>query len=137
MKAEAAPYKIYLAVHPWMKDRLRFGVNADPNSSRIRYEVVNATRIDQTAWAQSGLLEAFTGTYSRDRAIGSSKLDLFRLGHPFMDFLEEQAAWDDLGRVYSLLRHETSWDSAPGTEWHGFRFYFNIEGDIEPMIEVG
>lgn len=132
LKAEANP-KIGIAIHNWIRNRLKFG-GRDDVSQRNVYSLLPGTHTDRMAWAHHDLAGEYTGTYDRETALRDPRLALFRLGHPFIDFIEEQSLWDDRGRTFAVWRQDPGWDTEPGAEWAGFRFDFTIEGDLEPMI---
>src|SRR5262249_45700495 len=98
------------------------------------YSLLPGTHTDQMAWTQHDMAGEYTGTFDRETALREPRLSLFRVGHPVIDFIEEQSLWDDRGRTFAMWRQESDWDAEPGSEWAGFRFDFTIEGDLEPMI---
>lgn len=72
-------------------------------------------------------------TFERASAERDGRIGLLRVGHPFVEALEELVRADDRGAAFAMWRH------MPGTQSHPrayFRFDFVVEADVTRAREV-
>jgi ATP-dependent helicase HepA len=122
--------EIRTAIEPWITQSLQYNKEFVKSDEMFIYRPTPHTLVPTSYLEVLWKASARPGTYYRDTACESTNSKLYRIGEPFIDFLNQYIEWDDRGRSYAFNRYVSGIEELIGGSWAGFCFHYIIEGDL-------
>ncbi|MBD3921004.1 hypothetical protein H8B09_19720 [Paenibacillus sp. PR3] len=122
------------ALEGWVLEALKFKPVNMENRNVCSYQA------DLYTLVPYNYLKQFLGnteqesTYDREVAVTRRNTSLYRIGHQFVDLMNEYIKWDDRGSVFSFWRRVPDWQRK--NDWAGFIFHYVVEGDTDALLDL-